>query len=126
MVITNELIQSDSRGVLVVDKHPDLVAALQTRNIKALSAPAVLTDDQIRELIIPHRIFVTNNSKDFLDDATSFEYSIIGTEAVSKDAKALAAMISHAIIDHGLWSKSFGWVLRLQAPGNHELEVLPK
>jgi hypothetical protein len=115
------MINDTSRGLMVVDAHLDqLPQELSHRNIIPLST-SVPTDDQSRELILPRRIFVTGRSTDFLDDATSFEYSIVATEAISMNAKDLAAIISKAVIDHGLWSLPFGWILRLQPAGKHEL-----
>ncbi len=71
-------------------------------------------------------IFVTDNSVDFIYDAVEQEFSIIATELVTKEPKSLASIVSRALIDFSLWSKPYGWILRLHRDGNHDFQLLPK
>lgn len=116
-----------ARGTLIVDENLlDLVPYLENENIRVEVPGSGTSDEKIRRSILFHEIFVTNNSKDFLDDAVGGQYSIIATERVTKDPKNLAKMISQAIRKLSLWSykKRYGWMLQLSPDGQHTLSRL--
>ena len=80
-----------------------------------------MDDDVIKEHSLSARIFVTNNSKHFIKDAVKLEYGIIATENVKfKDPEKLSKQISRAIIDHKLWSKRDGFIVKLDEIGSGE------
>jgi hypothetical protein len=107
--------QAMARGFLVLDENlENLEQELIKRNIKIVKVKKGLKDPFIKENILPGRIFVTNNSKDFIDDASSYQYGIIATEKIKfKDPKNLAKKISDEIIKNKLWSKPYGFILEL-------------
>jgi len=120
--------QDVCRGLLVLDKDLEaLSCALRDRDIMIIVRRPGEDDEAIKEDLLRGRIFVTNNSKDFIMDGTSYEYNIIGTEEISiEDPKALATMISRAMIQYKLWTKPYCWILKLKPDGNHKLERLPR
>ena len=120
--ILNEM----SRGILVVDENlKEIVPHLENRNIRVITPRQGEDDDHIKKVYLSKRIFITNNSKDFIDDASSYEYGIIATESLkSKDPIKLAKIISDCISKFNLWSKQHGFILKLKDNGKHELENL--
>lgn len=117
---------SMARGVLVLDENvKHLEVPLMNLNIRVIKPPkSDMTDEDIKKSLLLKRILVTNNSQDFISDASVYEYGIIATEGISKDAEFLASMISKAIIKHSLWSKGHGFILILSETGIHRLEDL--
>lgn len=119
-------IVSMSRGTVIVDEHlRDIDTYLTKLNIRVRLPPQGMSDKKIAEDYLPNRVFITNNSKDFLRYAILYDIGIIATENIkSKDAENLAEMISDAIIDYSLWSQKSGFLLTLKSDGNHEFKLL--
>ena len=119
-----------SRGRVVVDEDLEhIVDAIRKKNIIVITPTKGLKDPEIiKSHILSGRIFITNNSADFVKDATSYEYGIIATENIRfKDPEKLAKMISDAIIEFELWSiiNSNGcFILHLKNDGKHVLKML--
>ena len=96
-------IEAMSRGSVVLDENVSyLESPLQKKNIRTITPLPGMTDEQIAEKLAMHRIFVTNNSKHFLQLALEYEIGMIAVENLPKDA--LADLISKTISDLGLWS----------------------
>jgi hypothetical protein len=116
-----------SRGVVVLDENlAGLESYLRDENIRVIIPESGLEDDKIKYQLLPHRILITNNSKDFIDDATSIEYGIIATENIKfKDQKKFVKLISKAIIKFNLWAEGSGFLLVLHEDGKHEFNILP-
>jgi hypothetical protein len=111
-----------SRGVICVDENlNDLIPALRERNFVVHGIPPGTTDDYIIRNIIPGKKFVTNNSKDFVKEVSSFEIGLISVETVSKDPKNLAKMISDAWMEFELKNKD-GFQLILRQDGKHDFK----
>lgn len=110
-----------SRGLVVLDEQLEhLRKPLEDYHLVVLKARKGMSDEDIKELLIPRRIFITNNSKDFLDKLVKLEYGVIATEKVKFKGKDLADMISRAIIDYNLWSsRRKGFLLVLKSSGRH-------
>ena len=121
-----------ARGVIVLDENlQQLKAALESMNIKVIVPKAGTSDDDIKSTLLPHRIFITKNTKDFIADASVFEYGIIALEHIdfidkSRDQtnQTAAKLISKAIQDFSLWSKGHGFLLALKPSGVHEITNL--
>lgn len=115
-----------ARGVVVVDENLfGLENFLVQQNIRCILPDVSMVDEDIKYKLLPHRIFITNNANDFVDDAVAGEYGIISTENIRfKDFKMLSKMISRAIIEFELWSYQGGFILILNQNENHELKVL--
>ena len=111
-----------ARGILVLDENLyNLKELLEAKKIRVLKAPSNVDDSVIKEHSLSARIFVTNNSKHFIKDAVKMEYGIIATENVKfKDPEKLSKQISRAIMDHNLWSKKDGFVVKLDETGSGE------
>jgi hypothetical protein len=107
---------SMARGILVLDENLlSLKQALEEYNIRIIPVISGKSDQYIKEHSLPGRIFITNNAKDFKEDARSFEYGIISTENIKfKDPKSLAEKIHNEIIKNKLWSKTKGFILTLK------------
>jgi hypothetical protein len=115
-----------ARGKIVLDENLESLAEeLRKRNIIVILPVKGMSDEDIKEKMISGRLFVTNNSKDFVDDASSYEYGIISTEKIKfKDSKSMSKMISDAIIKHKLWSQSNSFILVLHENGKHVMKSL--
>jgi hypothetical protein len=123
--IADRVVSAMSRGVLVVDENQlDLAGPLGERNIRVVTPSSGMSDDDIKRSILPKRILVTRNTKDFIDDASSFEYGIISLEKLKHVDGSTAAVISRAIVDYKLWSKKHGFLLVLKDDGKHEYTEL--
>lgn len=115
-----------ARGTVVVDENlNNLVPELSLRNIRVLTPKSGTPDPSIISALLSNRIFITNNSKDFLQSAAEHDTGIIATESLSnKEPKALAALISSIISKYSLWSKRNAYVLYLKDDGRHEYRDL--
>lgn len=115
-----------ARGTLVVDECLEPLAPyLEEKNIHVVIPEKKMSDDKIIKTLLANRIIVTNNSKDFINKASSFDYGIIATEHVNiQQLDTLANMISDAIIKNKLWSFRHGFILTLNADGKHIIEDL--
>lgn len=115
-----------SRGTIIVDENlRDIRQHLMSLNIRVRLPPQGMLDSKIAEDYLPNRLFVTNNSKDFLKAAIIYDIGIIATENIkSKDPQKLAEMISNAIIDYSLWSQRTGFLLTLMTNGKHQFKQL--
>ena len=115
-----------SRGTIIVDENlQDLRHYLTNLNIRVRLPPQGMSDKKIAEDYLPNRVFVTNNSKDFLKFAVIYDIGIVATENIkSKNPEDLAEMISDAIIDYSLWSQKSGFILTLMSDGKHQFKAL--
>ena len=115
-----------SRGTIIVDENlQDLRHYLTNLNIRVRLPPQGMSDKEIAEDYLPNRVFVTNNSKDFLKFAVIYDIGIVATENIkSKNPEDLAEMISDAIIDYSLWSQKSGFILTLMSDGKHQFKIL--
>jgi hypothetical protein len=105
---------SMARGIVILDENLfALSKELESQGMRVLKVKSGLKDKEIIEHSLSGRIFITNNSKDFIDDASDLEYGIIATENVSKDPKFLSKLISDEIIKNKIWSKKKGFILFL-------------
>lgn len=116
-----------ARATLVVDENVDfLIEPLKEANFHVLKPPKGMEDFEIKKVLLAHRILVTRNTKDFLDDAPVLDYGIIGLEALpfvdpAHDYKSnlTAQMISKAVTAHSLVAERTGFVLMLKPSGKH-------
>lgn len=104
-----------SRGAIVLDENlwGELEFEIASRHIKVFKPYAGQSDESMAAILY-NKILVTDNSKDFIENITSWEFGIIATENIKfKDSKKLANLISKAIIKHSLWSKRSGFIVTL-------------
>ncbi len=112
-----------ARATLVLDENLfSLKPELEKRNFKVITVPSGMADDTIKQQILSHRIFVTNNPEDFKYDVPVLEFSVIDTTRAPKDPITLASLISKAFVDYGLKSKG-QFILSLHGSGKHRLQV---
>lgn len=111
---------SMARGIVVLDENTNSISdALRDKNLRVLNVMPGMDDELIKQTVLSGRIFITNNSIDFVYDAKKLEYGIISTENIAdKDPKRLAQLISQAIIEHSLWAKKHGFIVRLSESGS--------
>jgi hypothetical protein len=121
-----------ARATIVVDENvSSLMSALREANFRVITPSKGLDDHEIKKNILAHRMLVTNNTKDFLDDAPVLDYGIIGLEALGfidsasnyKDNK-IAQMISKAVSEFDLISERSGYVLMLKPNSQHVFKRL--
>lgn len=113
------------RGTVVVDENlANLAPFLEKKGIRVRLPPKGMSDEKIAEDYLPNRIFITNNSKDFVDMASEYDIGIIATENVVKDPEHLAKIISNAIKSYSLWGIRHGYVLVLKNDNKHSLKPL--
>jgi hypothetical protein len=121
-----------ARGVIVLDESvAGLAPALREANIKVVELPAGTADAVIRQNYLFHRILVTRNAEDFVEEAPIHEYGIISLEKLkcidsspSFATNETARLISHEISAYGLWTKGATFLLVLRDDGKHELTPL--
>lgn len=116
-----------ARGTIVLDENLfNLEDALKEMNIRVRKVrPGTKDDEILKSDLLANRIFVTNNSKDFVGDAPKLDMGIIATENIdSKDKVLLANMISNVLSNMSLWSKRHGFIVRLKSDGKHHYEEL--
>jgi hypothetical protein len=119
-----------ARGLLVVDENlMQIVPALKELGIRVIVPRSGESDDFIATEILPSRTFVTRNVKDFLSYALGQSIGLISLEGlkfIDGETKAsknkTVQIISKAIIEYELWSKSDGFILELRDDGNHKFK----
>jgi hypothetical protein len=121
-----------ARGVIVLDESViGLASALREANIKVVEIPVGMTDVLIRQNYLYHRILVTTNTKDFVEEAPVHEFGIVSLENVksidpdpSFATNQTARLISRAISEHHLWSRGAKFLLELRDDGKHRFTLL--
>jgi hypothetical protein len=120
---------SMARGVLILDENVQVLKpALKELNIRVIVPKAGLSDDDIKEDLLPQRIFVTKNTTDFEDDVAAYEYGLVSLDALTfidpqpSGKNATAKMISSALSKFDAWSRRHGFILRLKPDGKHTFE----
>lgn len=134
MEFTKQIVNRSAmaRGVLVLDENVlGLAPALMEANIKVVKIPAGVKDAEIIQNYLYHRIIVTKNAKDFLEEAPVHEFGIISLEGLkfldsspSFSVNKTARLISQAISEYGLWTKGAKFLLELREDGKHVLREL--
>ena len=114
-----------ARGLVVLDENVEnLRDELQGRNIKVVSIPKGTKDQDIITGFISGRIFLTANTKDFIDEISSYEFGLISLDNVKKmSSKDLVKLISTAIQTLSLWSKR-SFLCVLHKNGKHEFREM--
>jgi hypothetical protein len=83
-----------SRGVLMLDEDLlPLKEPLEQRNFIVGAVPFSTPTSQMSALLA-HRVFITNNSENFLEPAVIREFSLIDTKDATQDPEKLADIIS--------------------------------
>jgi hypothetical protein len=121
-----------ARGVIVLDADlTGLTPALREANIKVVEIPPGTKDTLVVRNYLFHRVVVTRNTKDFLEDAPIHEYGIISLEGLtfidmspSFAENRTARLISQEISKKKLWSKGARFLLELRDDGKHRLSFL--
>ena len=121
-----------SRGVLVVDESIQCLApALRGANIKVIVFERETSDKDVNRELLSHRILVTSDPADFVDDAPIYEYGIVSLKKLSildpapdYSQNSTAQMISKAISKFRLWTKGAMFLLKLRDDGRHRLREL--
>jgi len=116
-----------ARATLVVDENVNfLEGPLKEANFHIIAPHKGMDDFEIKKVMLAHRVIVTKNTRDFLEDAPVLDYGIIGLEALpfidpAKDYKdnQTAQMISKAVSEFSLISERSGFVLMLHPNGRH-------
>jgi hypothetical protein len=118
-------IEAMSRGVVVLDENiTALRLLLQARNIKVIVPPVGMKDPDIIATLLPHRILITNNEKDFVSEASSFEFGIVSIpQSLMADPEKAVKAISDALTEHSLWSKRHGFLVRITYGGSTYKEL---
>jgi len=126
----NEKIIKDAlamaRGTLVIDECVKELAQPLSNNIHIIQPIPGEDDKDIIKRLLPNRIIVTKNPKDFKSYASSYDIGIIDLSKLSfidplQDdiENKTVSLISKAIIEFNLWSKRHGFILTLRDSGKH-------
>ena len=121
-----------ARGVVVLDENVGgLEPALREANILVIKPSDEISDDEIKAILLPHRIFVTNNPEDFILDAPAYEYGIIALNKLkfidpspTYRTNKTVQLISKAMSQYTLWVRGARFLLELREDGKHTLEEL--
>src|ERR1700688_3175507 len=75
------------RAVLVVPGHlSDLAPHLRRKNFYPIVLPAGVLDQELKELLLPHRTLITNKPEEFdADDVPVLEFSLIDITLVKAE-----------------------------------------
>jgi hypothetical protein len=110
-----------ARAILILDENTSfLKESLEKLNFRVYIVKSGLKDEQTAPLLA-HRIFVTNDPKDFLSAAAIYEFSIIDMSNAYQDPTSLAQEISDAWITMKLKGKQ-PFVLHLNRGRGPSLE----
>jgi len=119
-----------ARGVVVLD--PDLEGletALKAANLMVVIPPAGLDDLTLKEQILPHRIWITRNQAEVIDEPAVYEYGVVSLRSLSViewqptyEKNRTVQEISKALSRYGLWTRGCRFLLELKDDGNHRLQ----
>jgi hypothetical protein len=121
-----------ARGFLIVDENVAfLEPSLEQANFHVDTPDKGLDDPLIKKRMLGNRIFVTKNTKHFLNDAPVYDYGIIGLEALTfidpaptYKENVTAQLISAAYREFSLHAERGGFVLMLRSDGKHKFKRL--
>lgn len=121
-----------ARGFLVVDENVAFLEnPLSQANFHVVTPTKGLEDADIKKRLLGKRILITRNTKDFLDDAPTYDYGIIGLEALpfvdhapTYAGNETAKLIAKAYGTYELHAERSGFVLMLNPNGKHVFKRL--
>jgi hypothetical protein len=119
-----------ARGSVVLDENIfELEPALKSVNIRVIEAPSGTSDDKIIHDYLSNRIFITRNSQDFVEFASSYDIGIIALDRLTFIDKSTinnktVKLISNVIRTEELWSVRHGYIIYLQDDGKHEFKLI--
>lgn len=120
-------VEGMSKGLIVLDENVEnLEEALQDKNIRVLVVPKGTPDLEIMKKIIPFRMFVTINAKDFENQVTDYEFGLIALDQalLAQGEEAVADKISKAASKYSLWSLKINFIVRIHASGKTTFKKL--
>jgi hypothetical protein len=123
-VANMQLISMSSRGTVILDENLESIKPfLEKKNIRVRLPPKGLSYEKIAEDYLPNRIFITNNSKHFVDMASDYDIGIIAIEDMNvvKYPQCIANIISKAIKEYSLWNIRHGYILVLRSEDRHQI-----
>lgn len=114
------------RGRVVLDENVKAWEdALKEIGFRVFVVPNGMPDEEIQKKLLGRQIFITANTKDFVYEATSYDFSIVSVDKIQKMSPADAAkLLSRAFIDFKLWSERPSWVIVIDPLGKHRFERL--
>jgi hypothetical protein len=116
-----------SRGLVWLDENLNFLAPfLSAKNMRVKVPRQGMADEDIIDELLSHRIFITNNPKDFWKYISEYEIGLVSTVNLkTKDGKQLSRLISDAFSELNLWSKAKPFYLELDASGKHAFKKVP-
>jgi len=125
-VTAKKIVQAMARGAVVLDYNlANLAKGLRSHNMHVLLVPPKMDDEDIKRVYLTRRLFITNNPKHFIDDASSYEYGIISTRNIKyKGEEKLVPLISKALAKYSLWSHQYGFIIELNDKGEGKIKPL--
>jgi hypothetical protein len=115
-----------ARGTLVIDECVKELAQPLSSNIHIIEPIPGEDDKYIIKRLLPNRIIVTKNPKDFKNYASSYDIGIIDLSKLSfidplQDGieNKTVNLISKVLMDFNLWSKRHGFIITLRDNGKH-------
>lgn len=119
-IVTRKVSTVSTRGVVVIDRNISGIAEeLRNKNMIIISMPPGVSQERILEAYLPGRILITDRSEDFIYHASSYEFGIIALDDITfkDDLKRMVEMINLTIIKKKLWSKKYGFIIKLNDMG---------
>ena len=119
-----------ARATVVVDENVNYLAdpLRKYHNFRVVVPMAGMSDEYIKNNLLGHRILITNNTKDFINDASSYDYGIISLEKLkyidpTDSAKNITCkLISDAVVENDLISIGSNFICVLSPDGKHSLK----
>jgi len=118
-------IMAMGRGTLIIDECvKELALPIKNKNIHVIEPLPGEKDNDIIERLLPNRIIVTKNPKDFINHASSYDIGVIDVSKLkfidpSPKNNKTVQIISDAIIKFDLWSIRHGFIITLHENGKH-------
>ncbi len=118
-----------ARSLVVIDENlTQLAPGMKALNIHVIMPKPGESDEDIADRLLVSRIFITQNTKNFLNYAPGFSIGIIGLEGlklVDTDPTVknkTIQIILDAIIQFQLWSKKSEFYLELKEDGKRNYQ----
>lgn len=108
---------SFSRGVIIVDQCvSELQNFIRDRNFRTILRPDGFSDYDLIKFLLPHRILITSEMKEYHREASSYEFGIILLEKeLAFNPMEAARRVSDVFNEFQLGSKRYGFLVTLSA-----------
>ena len=122
------MMMTRSAVVVLEENLSQLADSLPAFSMHVIQPKKGMPDKEIADTLLVNHIFITNNTKDFLNYAPGLSIGVIGLEGIKfidtdpTINNQTVKLIFQVIIQYKIWSKRNGFFLELRDDGKHQFQ----